>query len=171
MVFYFTGTGNSLYVAKCLEEKPISIPRVIRNEKLNFTAKEIGIVAPVYGHEMPPMVKEFMQKAVFHTDYFYIVLTYGNRHGGAAELPGFDMDEQRLMDKKIEEHLERIISDVHSRKNMVSVVTDYDRRVHDQFLDRMKQLPDNAWKNLVEVSQDCVGCGLYTSLSAGSNAA
>lgn len=189
MVFYFTGTGNSLYVAKRLDAKPISIPRVIRNEKLNFTEKEIGIVAPVYGHEMPPMVKEFMQKAVFHTDYFYIVLTYGNRHGGAAELaesfckecginpayinvllmvdnwlPGFDMDEQRLIDKKIEEHLERIISDVHSRKNMVSVVTDYDRRVHNQFLDRMKQLSDNAWKNLVEVSQNCVGCGLCTKV-------
>lgn len=70
MVFYFTGTGNSLYAAKRLDAKPISIPRVIRNEKLNFTEKEIGIVAPVYGHEMPPMVKEFMQKAVFHTDYF-----------------------------------------------------------------------------------------------------
>ena len=30
MVFYFTGTGNSLYVAKQLEEAPISIPQVMR---------------------------------------------------------------------------------------------------------------------------------------------
>ena len=73
-------------MAKQLEEKPISIPRVIRNENLDFAAESIGIVAPVYGHEVPPMVKEFMEKAAFHTDYFYMVLTYGNRHGGAAEL-------------------------------------------------------------------------------------
>ncbi len=31
MVFYFTGTGNSLYVAKRLEENPISIPQVMRH--------------------------------------------------------------------------------------------------------------------------------------------
>ena len=158
MVFYFTGTGNSLYVAKRLEEKPISIPQIIRNETLEFTADVIGIVAPVYGHEMPPMVKEFVQKAVFHTDYFYIILTYGNRHGGASELaetfcrecdiapsyinvllmvdnwlPGFDMDEQ-----------------------MISQVTDADREVHQQFLHNMEKLPEDAWKKLIKVTPDCI---------------
>ena len=29
MLFYFTGTGNSLYVAKRLERQPISIPQVM----------------------------------------------------------------------------------------------------------------------------------------------
>lgn len=43
-------------------------------------------MAPVYGHEVPVMVKEFLHKATFDTDYFYMILTYGNRHGGAAEL-------------------------------------------------------------------------------------
>lgn len=38
MVFYFTGTGNSLYVAKQLEANPESIPQVLRGEKLEFTA-------------------------------------------------------------------------------------------------------------------------------------
>ena len=42
MLFYFTGTGNTLYVAKQLEEKPVSIPQVIRNENLDFTAESIG---------------------------------------------------------------------------------------------------------------------------------
>ncbi len=30
MVFYFTGTGNSLYIAKQIEENPLSIPQVMR---------------------------------------------------------------------------------------------------------------------------------------------
>lgn len=30
------------------------------------------------------MVKEFLHKATFDTDYFYMILTYGNRHGGAG---------------------------------------------------------------------------------------
>lgn len=53
MVFYFTGTGNSLYVAGKIEEKPISIPQVMRGTEREFTADSIGIVCPVYGHEAP----------------------------------------------------------------------------------------------------------------------
>ena len=48
MLFYFTATGNSLYTAKQLEENPISIPQVMKQENLEFTADAIGIVAPVY---------------------------------------------------------------------------------------------------------------------------
>lgn len=130
MVFYFTGTGNSLYVAKQLEGSPISIPQVMRQENMAFAADAIGVVAPVYGHEVPPMVKEFLKKATFQTEYFYMILTYGNRHGGAAELahqlcrqcgipvayinvvlmvdnwlPSFDMGEQMLLDKQVENQL------------------------------------------------------------------
>lgn len=88
MVFYFTGTGNCLYIAKQLEAQPVSIPQVIHQENLHFCDKSIGIVAPVYGHEVPVMVKEFLHRATFDTDYFYMILTYGNRHGGAAGAGG-----------------------------------------------------------------------------------
>ena len=84
MVFYFTGTGNSLYIAKQLDENPVSIHQEIHQKSLEFTSDRIGVVAPVYGHEVPDMVKEFLKAARFHTDYFYMILTYGNRHGGAA---------------------------------------------------------------------------------------
>lgn len=53
MVFYFTGTGNSLYVAKELAADFVSIPQVLKEERLEFSADSIGIVCPVYGHEMP----------------------------------------------------------------------------------------------------------------------
>lgn len=89
------------------------------------------------------MVKEFLQKGVFYTEYFYMILTYGNRHGGAAELakqlcekcgvtvnyinvllmvdnwlPGFDMNEQKSIDKKIEEHIASIRSDIDHHRHM-----------------------------------------------------
>ena len=86
MVFYFTGTGNSLYVAKQLESQFVSIPQALKSNRFMFSADKIGIVCPVYGHEMPKMVKEFIKKASFQTKYFYIILTYGALHGGAAEL-------------------------------------------------------------------------------------
>lgn len=185
MVFYFTGTGNSLYVAKQIEENPVSIPQVINGENLVFSADSIGIVAPVYGHEVPPMVHEFMKKAVFHTDYFYMILTYGNRHGGAAELakklcdecgikasyinvimmvdnwlPSFDMEEQRKIDKKIDENLSVILEDLKARKKMISPVTDTDRAAHQQFLAGMSKMPADAWQHLLKVTDACIGCGI-----------
>ena len=42
MVFYFTGTGNSLYVARQLEEKPLSIPQVMRGYSFAFTDESGG---------------------------------------------------------------------------------------------------------------------------------
>ncbi len=170
MVFYFTGTGNSLYAAKQLEEEPVSIPQAMKREDLEFSAEAIGIVAPVYGHEVPSMVKEFLAKASFHTDYFYMVLTYGNRHGGAAELaqalcrscgiepayinvlqmadnwlPSFDMEEQKRADKKVEEHLEKILEDVRQRKRGISQVTEADREAHRRFLAGMARMPEDIW--------------------------
>lgn len=185
MVFYFTGTGNSLYAAKQLEKQPVSIPQIMKQDRLEFTADAIGIVAPVYGHEVPDMVREFMHRAVFHTDYFYMVLTYGNRHGGAAELaaklceecgiwpdyinvllmvdnwlPGFDMDEQKKLDKKVEQHLSEIAADVQNRRRMIAEVTDTDRAAHQQFLSVRKSLPADAWQHMIRVTDACIGCGI-----------
>ena len=71
-----------------IEAHPVSIPQIIHLDALEITAGQIGIVAPDYGHEEPPMVKDFLKRGVFHTDYFYMILSYGYRHGGAAELAG-----------------------------------------------------------------------------------
>lgn len=185
MVFYFTGTGNSLYIAKQIEADPISIPQVIHKQEQEYSAGSIGIVAPIYGHEVPSMVKEFLKKAVFHTDYFYMILTYGNRHGGAAELaeklceecgitvnyinvivmvdnwlPSFDMNEQKKIDKHIEENMAEILGDIKERKNMISKVTESDRDAHRQFLGNMSRMPADIWQHLIHVTDACIGCGI-----------
>lgn len=51
MTFYFTGTGNSLYVEKEPDEEIKSIPQVIKEDRLEFSAESIGIVCPVYGYK------------------------------------------------------------------------------------------------------------------------
>ena len=185
MVFYFTGTGNSLYVAKQIEDNPISIPQVIHNENLDFSADSIGIVAPVYGHEVPPMVRDFMKKAAFHTDYFYMILTYGNRHGGAAELakqlcaecgmdaqyinilwmvdnwlPSFDMNEQKAIDKKVDEQIAAIRADLSARKAMLAPVTDADRAAHQAYLSRIRRMPPDVFLHFIKVGDNCIGCGI-----------
>ena len=42
MVFYFTGTGNSLYIAKQIEKDPVSIPQVMRKDPLEFPRKVLA---------------------------------------------------------------------------------------------------------------------------------
>lgn len=188
MVFYFTATGNSLYVAEQLDGECISIPQAIHGD-MNFKDEKIGIVCPVYGHEMPDMVKEFVKKATFDTDYLYLVETYGHRHGGANELaekifeesgkhtdyattislvdnflPGFDMNEEREFDKQrdIEKHIAQIKEDISSKKRWHQPVTDEDRAVHQMYLNRMKNVPDGYWGNLYTVTDACIGCGICT---------
>lgn len=194
MVFYFTGTGNSLYIAKQIAENPISIPKIMRQRSLDFIADSIGIIAPVYGHEVPDMVKDFLRRAHFHTEYFYIILTYGNRHGGAAELakelcdecgitvnyinvimmvdnwlPSFDMNEQKKIDKKVEENLKLILDDLSVCKNKISQVTDSDREAHRQFLNRMSQMPPDVWQHLLWMTDACTGCEICEKVCPSSS--
>lgn len=188
MVFYFTATGNSLYVAKNLDDECISIPQAIHGE-MTFKAERIGIVCPVYGHEMPMMVKEFIKNATFETDYLYLVETYGHRHGGANELaekvfaetgkhtdyattislvdnflPSFDMNEEREFDKQrdIEKHINQIKADIDAKKKYHQIVTDEDRAVHQIYLDHMKKIPDSHWGELYTITDECIGCGICT---------
>ena len=188
MIFYFTATGNSLYAAKELDGDHYSIAQEIHGD-MKYSADSIGIVCPVFGHEMPPIVKEFIESAEFDTDYLYLILTYGNRHGGASELadeytksvgkqfdyinvllmvdnflPGFDMEQQVKLDKHIPEQLEAIRSDIAQRKHLISEVTEADREAHRGFVERNAKLPANAFKNLYHITDDCIRCGICTKV-------
>lgn len=187
MVFYFTGTGNSLYAARTLDQDVRSIPQVIHEPDQVWRADRIGIVCPVYGHEVPQMVRVFIEKATFETDNFYLVLTYGNRHGGAVELadqmleqmgkradyittlkmvdnflPGFDMNEQirTAPEKEIDQHLAAIKRDIDARKRWKEPVTDTDRAAHQEYLSRPARITALDASKLYRVTESCIGCGI-----------
>lgn len=189
MLFYFTATGNSLYVAKQLGKKPISIAQAIHDHVQIYTADQIGIVCPVFGHEVPTLVKEFLEKATFKTPYFYMILTYGNRHGGAAELaekmltglgitpayintvlmvdnflPGFNMNQQKALDKKVDEQICSIKHDLETEKIFIAPVTDLDRAAHQEYLARIGKMPENTFSNLYRITEDCIGCEICTKI-------
>lgn len=189
MVFYFTATGNSLYVAKQLEQEPISIAQAIHDKQMTYEAEKIGIVCPVFGHEVPALVREFLEKAAFKTSYFYMILTYGNRHGGAVEftenmlkeigiqasyinvllmvdnfLPGFDMNEQIKIDKKVDEHIKEIEEDIKNGRQYIAPVTEKDRAAHQEYLTRMANMPKDAFSNMYRITEECIGCEICTRI-------
>jgi ferredoxin len=86
-IYYFSGTGNSLKVAKDLSEKLggttlISIPKAIKSE-IDTSVDNIGIVFPVYCWGMPLIVDEFIKKLrTEHAKYFFAIATCGGSAAG-----------------------------------------------------------------------------------------
>jgi len=82
-IFYFSGTGNTLKVARELSEQIgdtelVSIPKVIGKDKIKADSENIGIMFPVYAFDMPVMVKKFIDKLEMDMDkYYFAVCTYG----------------------------------------------------------------------------------------------
>jgi Pyruvate/2-oxoacid:ferredoxin oxidoreductase delta subunit len=85
-VFYFTGTGNSLAVARNIvdeldDAELISIPSVV-NGNINADASIIGLVFPVYIWGMPNMVVDFVSKLnITEGQYVFAVTTCAGQPG------------------------------------------------------------------------------------------
>ncbi len=83
IIFYFTGTGNSLLVAKDIANKlgntkVVSIAKAIKGENIDLSYERIGFVFPVYYSSMPKIVKEFVKRLDFNKNhYIFSILTLG----------------------------------------------------------------------------------------------
>lgn len=146
-IFYFTGTGNSLYVAKEIGGELYSIPKMLLEGKRDFEDEAIGFVFPCYGFGLPRSVLDFMAKAKFQADYYFAVMTYGNIAAGGLNhieqvgakagikfnytneilmidnyLPLFDIQDQlkKENEKDIEGSLRNIVGDIQARKNLLT---------------------------------------------------
>lgn len=184
MVFYFTATGNSLYIAKKISKNPKSIPQVIKQENLIFTADKIGIVCPVYCGEIPGFVLEFIKTAKFDAQYLYLILTYGNDETDSAEftynqckqigvtfdyihcvkmvdnyLPVFDMNEQKAIDKHVDAQLKTVINDINALKKEIPAATTEGRKLHARVAKMNKIMPSlNNGKALKIDASKCTRC-------------
>ena len=100
MIFYFTGTGNSLWAARQLAEATadglLFIPDELRKgslgdktqeSPLEYTLKEgerLGFCFPTHGWQPPRIVREFIRRATFHvtpSTYVYALTTCGDNMG------------------------------------------------------------------------------------------
>ncbi len=81
-IYYFSGTGNTLVVAKRIAERldgtlhPIAA--VDRSEPIETDASVIGITFPVYYADLPNIVRRFAEQLVCAEEtYIFGVATYG----------------------------------------------------------------------------------------------
>lgn len=182
-VFCFTATGNSLYVAKALEETPQSIVKI--KSGFNFTDESIGIVCPVYCGEIPKTVLNFIKNSKFNTPYLYLILTYGMSESDCPEytyneckklgvcfdyigtvkmvdnyLPAFDMKQEKAIDKNISKQLEQIKNNVKNRVRHIPAATQEGRKLHKKVATANKLFPFANNGSLLKFSDSCTGCGI-----------
>lgn len=142
-IFYFTGTGNSLFVAKEIGGELYSVPKMIKEKRFNFEDDVIGFVFPCYCFGVPRIVIEFIKKSKFKAGYFFAIMTYGQMASSGLYqleeigkksgikfdytneilmvdnyLPLFDMENQLNIEenKNTEENLNIIIKEIRNRK-------------------------------------------------------
>jgi ferredoxin len=90
IIYYFTGTGNSLAAARaicaCLGDcELVSIPTLAGSPaEIVPAADRVGIVCPVYDFGLPSIVAEFAQRLdLSGSGYSFAVLTMGGMGGSA----------------------------------------------------------------------------------------
>ena len=83
-IYYFTGTGNSLKIAKDIgsklgEHELIFIPKLMKEEKkIVIEGDIVGFIFPVYFARPPVFIQEFIEKAEFgNTSYIFTVTNGG----------------------------------------------------------------------------------------------
>lgn len=98
MIFYFSATGNSKYVALKIateiREDPIAITDCVKKHEFIFEVKDhekIGFVTPVYFWGLPSIVYEFLENLELRMPdsqhpYIYHVATFGTTIGQAGHM-------------------------------------------------------------------------------------
>ncbi len=98
VIYWFSGTGNSLAVAKELakargDAELVPMARVLK--KMPPPAARIGLVFPVYGWGPPALVARFVEKLnASPNSYIFSVITYAGNPGGTLTTL------QRLLQKR-----------------------------------------------------------------------
>ena len=91
MIFYFSGTGNSKWIAEQLadrlKEQLIFIPETMRNAIFDYEMadkEKIGFVFPVYSWGPPPIVLQFIEQLNlqrYDKQYLFFVCSCGDDTG------------------------------------------------------------------------------------------
>lgn len=126
MIYYFSGTGNSKYVAEQLAQLTNDKAQsIFSSETLDGCKDVTGLVFPVYGWMPPKVVRDFARMlTVPKGSYTFVVMTCGDDAGKALQvlratgfkpqsaftvimpntyvsLPGFDVDKDEVRRSKL----------------------------------------------------------------------
>jgi len=180
-IFYFSGTGDSLKVARDIAGKledatVIPISTAIK-EELNLSAERIGIVFPVHMFGIPPIVSKFIKKInnSNRDKYFFVVTTYGGKLAGTllqiekmlkskglklsssfAVLMNRKKESYEVWDKRVDD----VVAAIRNKcKNNIDRVKFMDRFILTPILNRIASLLVHKMDKKFIINDKCKGCG------------
>ena len=189
MILFFSATGNCKYIAARLtqsaEQEMLDIADCIRIGEYYFSDDTIGIVSPTYDWGLPSIVKEFLEKASFRTDYLYFIATYGTTPGAVGYMaskavrkrkfdayyavrmvdtwtPIFDLsapDKVARYTKKTETEIDCIIRSVGERRTNRHMSPRTPAFITEWFAAPLYNKRVRRTANF-RVEESCIGCGL-----------
>lgn len=195
-IFYFTSTGNCLFVAKSIGGTFYSIPQLMKSEQFEFEDDVIGLVYPCYGFGMPGMVRKFLSKVKWKAKYSFAIATYGstaaatlhNLEQYAAKyginfdymnailmidnyLPVFKMEEQikALSKKNINSHLEQIVKDITERKQYKPKTSAFEKLFTTIIQAGEKMLVNGKSAQKYIINNNCNLCGTCAKVCPSGN--
>ena len=110
MIFYFTGTGNTRWVAKeiaeAIGEELLYIPQLIKEQRYQFELQEkerIGFCFPTHGWQPPRIVREFISQLILtcqHSHYCWALTTCGDNMGEAMTIFNKELANNKALQAK-----------------------------------------------------------------------
>jgi ferredoxin len=195
-ILYFTGTGNSLYVAKEIGGDLLSIPQLIKNNQYTITDDIVGFVIPCYYYSIPRIVEEYIKKTTINADYVFVILTYGSIVAAAMTiienllqdkgfnhyylnkilmvdnfLPVYEMAYEKKVktEEMINEQIIIIKQDIQNHKdfNVDTNIPDYESSIFYNFTD--EDHLDNIDKKYILNENLCNLCGICSKVCPINN--
>lgn len=106
MIFYFSGTGNTAWIARQLAnatgEALCSIADELRQGSMAYTLSDderLGFCFPTHGWQPPRIVRDFIRRATFHTTpttYVWALTTCGDSTGKTMDILNRELARKQL---------------------------------------------------------------------------
>src|SRR3712207_2151565 len=187
---YFTGSGNSLYLAREIGGNLLSIPQMVKEGRYEFEDEAVGIVFPCYSSRPPKMVEEFLNKATFNAKYTFAIVTFAALPGNPLTVTKKKFDytaavkmgdafrdnifiinvAKAISPYKIEKNLKKVVADIRNRVKHNRMITPIDLIQTAAFHPHHNACArgDRALKDF-EVNGNCVKCGTCAKACPAGN--